>query len=98
VSEWEAQSHLNTAICFLELLQHLALVFLQDTAVMMILHDERKDMPLFKHLPILQTAKFARFKQKMRQLLANDGDSPLNYNLEAVLPGVHQQFHAIEEQ
>jgi hypothetical protein len=95
-SRSDSQSHLNTAVCFLELLQHLALVFLQDAAAMMILHEERKEMALFKHIPILQGAKFARFKQKMRQSLAND-DNPLDYTLEAVLPGMHQRFHSMED-
>jgi hypothetical protein len=63
---------------------------------MMILHDERKEMALFKHIPILQTAKFVRFKQKMRKSLAND-NNPLDYTLEAVLPGMHLQFHSMEE-
>jgi hypothetical protein len=46
-----SQSYLNTAVCFLELLGHLALVFLQDAAAMVVLHPERGDNTMYKHLP-----------------------------------------------
>jgi hypothetical protein len=53
-----SQSYLNTAICFLDLLGHLALVFLQDTAAMVVLHPERGDNMMYKHLPVLKSPAF----------------------------------------
>ncbi len=91
----QSQSHLNTAICFLEMLQHLALVFLQDAAAMVVLHPERADNAMYKHLPVLKSEKFGRFKQKMRLALAGD-ECPTDYKLEAVLPGVHQRLQHLD--
>jgi hypothetical protein len=90
-----SQSHLNTAVCFLELLQHLALVFLQDAAAMVVLHPERGDNAMYKHIPVLKGEQFGRFKEKMRLALAGD-ECPTDYKLEAVLPGVHQRLQAMD--
>jgi hypothetical protein len=91
----KSQSHLNTAVCFLELLQHLALVFLQDAAAMVVLHPERGENAMYKHIPVLKCEQFGRFKEKMRVALAGD-ECPTDYKLEAVLPGVHQRLQAID--
>ena len=90
-----AQSYLNTALCFLEMLEHLALVFLQDAAAIIVLHPERKDMALYKHLPVLRGEAFARFVEKMRKALEVD-EVPMDYKIEAVLPGVHDRLAASE--
>jgi hypothetical protein len=89
------QSYLNTAVCFLELLQQLALVFLQDAAAMLILHPERGDNAMFKHIPVLKTEKFKRFVAKMKVALENS-ECPTDYKLEAALPGVQQRFQSLE--
>ena len=90
-----SQSYLNTAVCFLELLEQLALVFLQDAAAMLILHPERGDNAMFMHIPVLKTEKFKRFVEKMRVALENS-ENPTDYNLEAALPGVQQRFQSLE--
>jgi len=90
-----SQSYLNTAVCFLELLEQLALVFLQDAAAMLILHPERGDNAMYKHIPLLKTEKFKRFVEKMKLALENS-ENPTDYQLEAALPGVQQRFQSLE--
>ena len=90
-----SQSHLNTAVCFLELLDELALVFLQDAAAMLILHPERGDNAMYKHIPVLKTEVFKRFVDKMKLALENS-ENPTDYKLEAALPGVQQRFQSLE--
>jgi hypothetical protein len=90
-----SQSYLNTAVCFLELLEQLALVFLQDAAAMLILHPERGDNAMFTHIPLLKTEKFKRFVEKMKLALENS-ENPTDYKLEAALPGVQQRFQSLE--
>jgi hypothetical protein len=90
-----SQSYLNTAVCFLELLEQLALVFLQDAAAILILHPERGDNAMYKHIPVLKTPEFKRFVEKMKLALSNS-ECPTDYKLEAVLPGVQQRFQTIE--
>jgi hypothetical protein len=90
-----SQSYLNTAVCFLELLEELALVFLQDAAAMLVLHPERGDNAMFAHIPLLKTEMFKRFVEKMRLSLDNS-ENPTDYKLEAALPGVQQRFQSLE--
>ena len=90
-----SQSYLNTAVCFLELLGHLALVFLQDAAAMVVLHPERGDNTMYKHLPVLKSEAFGRYRDKMEQALVND-ECPTDYKLEACLPGLDQRFQTLE--
>jgi hypothetical protein len=90
-----SQSYLNTAVCFLELLVHLALVVLQDTAAMVVLHPERGDNTMYKHLPVLKSPEFGRYREKMKVALEGD-ECPTDYKLEACLPGLDQRFQTLE--
>jgi hypothetical protein len=89
------QSYLSTSVCFLELLEQLALVVLQDAAAMLILHPERSDIAMFRHIPLLKTEKFKRFVEKMKLALQNS-ENPTYYKLEAALPGVQKHFQSLE--
>jgi hypothetical protein len=64
-------------------------------AAMLILHPERGDNAMHKHIPVLKTPEFKRFIEKMKLALANL-ECPTDYKLEAVLPGVQQQFQTME--
>jgi hypothetical protein len=56
---------------------------------MLILHPERGNNAMCKHIPVLKTSEFKRFVEKMKLMLANS-ECPTDYKLEAVLPGVQQ--------
>ena len=91
----KAQNYLNTALAFLEMLDHLALVFLQDAAAMLVLHPERKEMAMYKHIGVLKSNMFALYVEKMRFALVSK-DVPTDYHLEVALPGVQQHLQMLE--
>ncbi len=62
---------------------------------MVVLHPERGENAMYKHIPVLKGELFGRFKEKMRLALAGD-ECPTDYKLEAVLPGVHQRLQAMD--
>jgi hypothetical protein len=61
----ESAEYLNMALAFLEVMDHLALVFLRDAAVMLVLHPERKEIVIYKHIGILKSNSFALYVEKM---------------------------------
>jgi hypothetical protein len=77
------------------MMDHLALIFLQDAAAMLVLHPERKEMAMYKHIGVLKSNSFALFVEKMRAALVSE-DVPTDYHLEAALPGVQQRLNMLE--
>ena len=83
----------HTAPYVLRFFMKLNEVMLQDAAAMQILHPQRCNHPLFESLVVFQTKEFADFKDMMKHALETEV-SPLDANLEKVMPGVHQ-WHQI---
>jgi hypothetical protein len=77
-----------TAAAFLNWLNELCIVFLQDLAVMSCLYlDQLENSALTKWMPILSSPLFLEFKDKMAAVLDHK-ESSLDASLEKVLPGV----------
>ena len=86
-----------TATGFLRFICNLNRIFLQDAAALYYKHPSRKEHPMFKTLPVFQTEQFTLYATKMGEHLdALEANSPLDANLESVMPGIktwHQQTH-----
>jgi len=77
----------QTAVEVLKFFCELNTIYIQDAAAMMILYPEQCNHPMFKEVPVFQSELFRQFKDTMQDLLINE-KSPLDANLEAVLPGI----------
>ena len=92
ISQAEGNDH-RTAIKFLDLMDHLRDILLQDAAAMMVLHPFRKNHLLFQH-PLFQSEVFADYQTQMQTVLLNATD-PMDAQLEVVLPGVNTRLNNI---
>ena len=82
----------QTARAFLAMMDDLRYVIIQDAAVMIIFFPDCANHGLFQ-LPLCSQA-FFEFTTEMKAYLEK-AKAPYNASLEDVLPGVHQQFDAI---
>lgn len=81
-----------TAICFLEFIQNLRRVVLQDCAYILEFHPDRAHNPIFG-LSVFHTNEFAVFRVEMRAACERAAlERPTDQSLEAVLPGVLQHL------
>lgn len=93
----DSEGKKQTALHVLSFFKELNKVFLQDAAVMQLLDEDRATHPLFTNLPVFASVEFAQFKLDMKRELENE-ESPLDANLEKVLPGVHQWHRATHQE
>jgi hypothetical protein len=83
----------RTAIAFLDMMQQLRVVVLQDAAILM--EDEsRSKHQLFLEFDVFSSPLFHEFRAQMRATLTQAVD-PTNTALSTVLPGVHERLEAI---
>jgi hypothetical protein len=62
---------------------------------MLVLHPEQKEMAMYKHIGVMKSNLFALFVKKMWVALVSK-DVPMDYHLEAALPGVQQRLQMLE--
>jgi hypothetical protein len=82
-----------TATKFLQFMDHLTEVVLQDAAVIFIQHPNRCYHPLFG-LDLFQSQEFKSYVEVMRASLGSS-TSPLDASLERVLPGMNARFNTL---
>jgi hypothetical protein len=83
----------ETAQKFLEHLERMAEVVVQDVAVMKLLHPDRCENCLLMEHSLFDSDLFVSFTDEMKKALQEvDGNDPTKATLDTVLPGVHQQF------
>jgi len=86
-----------TAICFLEFIQNLRRVVLQDCAYILEFHPERAHNPIYG-LSVFHTDEFASFRAQVRVACERAAlERPTDQGLEAVLPGVLQHLKEAAE-
>jgi len=85
----------GTANMFLKLMKDLRIIFLQDSAAMMLEYPERRSHAVFQR-DIFNTREFKAFLANMKEVLENDRQQTDDPDVEAVLPGVQAQFTALE--
>jgi len=78
-----------TAVEVLKFFCELNAIYIQDAAALMAKHPDRADHPMFKEVPVFQSELFLTFKDTMKRLLDLE-ESPLDANLEKVIPGISQ--------
>ena len=84
----------RTARAFLELMDELQTVLIQDMAALIVVGVNRTDHCLFD-LELFKSPEFRLFVGKMRSHL-QVAKAPFDASLQEVLPGVQQQFDAID--
>ena len=84
-------AQLYTAYHFLSFMVELNQVLVQDAAAMMVLDPERCEKHPFFKMKWCQSANFQHFVERMKQELTED-QSPLDANVEQVLPGVKEKM------
>jgi hypothetical protein len=82
-----------TAQCFLDFMEQLSTVVIQDAAAMSVLHPERMSHPLF-NLPLFQSEPFKMFERSMRVSLGQS-QHPFAADLETVIPGLNERLNAL---
>lgn len=85
-----------TAIAVLRFFADLNECFLQDCAAMLVTaENSRMEHFLFEEMPVFDLPEWDAFVTEMKNALENEAN-PLDANLEAVLPGVHQ-WHQVNQ-
>jgi len=93
--EFESSSgdlKLFTAYAWLTYMKRLKRVLIQDAAFILEYHPERASHPIFK-MPLFNTDLFMEFRKEMRESV-EAAVSPLDQNMDRVLPGVLQMLRA----
>jgi Transcriptional activator of glycolytic enzymes len=85
----------TTALQTLIFFKEINRVFIQDAAVIMLLHPDQSDHSVFKELGCFHSSEFAAFKAKMKVALETE-ECPMDAKLEHVIPGIHQ-WHAANQ-
>ena len=85
-----------TGYSFLKMMGTLRKIILQDAAAMIVQNPERAAHPIFE-MDVFKTEEFSTFVRSMKVCLENS-PSPLDSNLEVVLPGVHRRLDTIQGQ
>jgi hypothetical protein len=70
--------------------------FLQDAAAMVALHEERGSHEIFQQLPVFKMQEWDEYCAKMKTHLDTD-ECPLDAKLESVIPGLHHQWHRVND-
>jgi len=91
-SEHADPSQHTTAAAVLNFFVELNRIFLQDAAAMITVEPERQQHPMYR-LPVFDEPEWEIYLARMKDSLANES-SPLDANLEAVLPGIDQWHRA----
>jgi hypothetical protein len=91
--ENDPQCQRRTAIAFLDLMEKLRIVILQDTAVL-IEDDRRSRHKLFWEVEVFSSSLFKDFRDEMRSALSQVTD-PTNTALSTVLPGVKERLDTL---
>ena len=86
-----------TAVMVLRFMCELNKIVIQDVAAMSVLYStERGNHPMFLDMECFKSEEFDTFKSKMKEELSN-AVSPLDADLEKVLPGIHQWHGATHQ-
>jgi hypothetical protein len=93
----------TTAMCFLDLMHHLNIVFLQDMATIWIEKLDRRDhRPIYSHLPVFQMEDWKAFLVVLveRTLVAEaeTAAAESSRGMEKYLPGIQDQFAGVKNQ
>ena len=86
----------GTAHAFLQLLDHLSDVVIQDAAAFFVLSPHRLNHAMFQ-LPVFRNSEYGFFDYcTLMRLHLSDGRAPWDSSLEHVLPGVHSRLEGIQ--
>ncbi|CAJ1964466.1 unnamed protein product [Cylindrotheca closterium] len=89
--------YLGSAKCFLEMLVRLRTIILQDAAAIIALHPVRRSHAMFNSFSdIFRTPESIAYTAEMRSQLGA-AQAPMDYNIQAALPGVHARMTSHEE-
>jgi len=78
-----------TAVEVLKFFCELNTIFAQDTAAMIVQFPDRVNHPMCREVPLFRMEGFKTYMAEMKRLLENE-KSPLDANLESVIPGISQ--------